>query len=106
MAYVVNTKGAAYEFGTDTFGQLVKDRRQQLDLTQEELAIYVNCTTISDRRIEGGPLRPSRPGGHQLYYRTGLNGFILLFITFPALLLIFLAPALFQLLRSGVFKPK
>ena len=40
-------------------------------------------------------------GKRQVYYRTGLNGFVLLFMTFPALLLLLLAPALFQLLRSG-----
>lgn len=44
-------------------------------------------------------------GMRQLYYRTGLNGFVLLFLTFPALLLLLLAPALFQLLRSGALSP-
>ena len=39
-------------------------------------------------------------------YRTGLNGFVLIFMTFPALLLVLLAPALFQVMRSGVFDPK
>jgi len=40
-------------------------------------------------------------GKRQIYYRTGLNGFVLVFLTFPALLLLLLAPALFQLMRSG-----
>jgi hypothetical protein len=40
-------------------------------------------------------------GDRRVYYRTGLNGFVLLFLTFPALLLLLLAPALFQLIRSG-----
>lgn len=44
-------------------------------------------------------------GGRQVYYRTGLNGFVLLFMTFPALLLILLAPALFQIMRSGALAP-
>ena len=39
-------------------------------------------------------------------YRTGLNGFVLIFMTFPALSLVLFAPALFQVMRSGVFTPK
>lgn len=42
-------------------------------------------------------------GNRQIYYRTGLNGFVLLFLTFPALLLLLVAPAIFQLIRSGAF---
>lgn len=205
------------------FGNWVKERRHNLDLTQEELADRAGCATISIRRIEAGTLRPSvqlaeqlavvleisdeektdfmkkarsvangngipkkpepvsegidsrmwqhteylltllplifmaivlianprylaelavieppflivnsvpcgwfvfalvlalmvaskavlqngRRGSspRQVYYRTGLNGFVLLFMTFPALLLILLAPALFQLMRSGVLAP-
>lgn len=210
---------------SQTFGQMVRERRLFLDMTQEELAERAGCATISARRIEAGTLRPSsqlaeqlanvlgipaeerdafvklarmvnsskndpkeevslfsdmpmmpgvdarmwrhteylltllpliflviavvinprymgeltalKPpflianvlpcgwlvfmvvialmvsskvvlqngrrgsGNQQIYYRTGLNGFVLLFMTFPALLLLLLAPALFQLLRSG-----
>ncbi len=52
-------------------------------------------------------LQNGRRGGSrwQVYYRTGLNGFVLLFMTLPALLLILLAPALFQLMRSGALVP-
>lgn len=39
----------------------------------------------------------------QIYYRTGLNGFVMLFLTFPTILLLLLAPALFQLIRSGAY---
>ncbi|MCP4356452.1 MAG: helix-turn-helix transcriptional regulator [Chloroflexi bacterium] len=208
-----------------TFGKMVKERRQQLEITKEDLANRANCATISVRRIEAGSLRPSiqlaeqlaealnvpvaeqeafiklarnvssgngagkrkiqeqipagepgidsrmwqyteyflpllplifmalvlvinprylgtlaavKPpfiivnilpwgwlvivlalglmlvskvvlqvgrrgrGKHQVYYRIGLNGFVLLFMTFPAILLILLAPALFQLLQSSV----
>lgn len=203
-----------------SFGQLVRERRLLLDMTQDELAQRAGCATISARRIEAGTLRPSTqlaeqladvleiplaerdafiklgraisysdessgpsdshvdqgmdtrmwryteqlltwlplvflvialvinpryigalavieppflvanivPSGwlvfflvfalmaaskiilqngrhvsdaRQVYYRTGLNGFVLLFLTFPALLLLLLAPALFQLIRSG-----
>ena len=207
------------------FGQLVRERRHALGLTQEELAHRAGCATISVRRIEAGSLRPSTQlaeqladvlaipaeecdkfirmarsvtngksmpqensnpipepgmdgrmwrqteylltllpliflvlvliinpsyigtlaaieppfvivnvlpcgwlvfaivfalmmsskfvlqngrrgqGKRQVYYRTGLNGFVLLFLTFPALLLLLLAPALFQLLRSPIIVP-
>lgn len=43
---------------------------------------------------------------HHQFYRTGINGFVLLFMTFPALLLVLAAPALLQMLRSGAFDPK
>lgn len=55
----------------------------------------------STRIILQNGRRTTRNG--QTYYRTGLNGFVLLFLTFPALLLVLVAPALFQLLRSGAF---
>lgn len=42
---------------------------------------------------------------NRLWVRTGLQGFVLLFITFPALLLILLTPALFQLLRAELLTP-
>lgn len=211
-----------------TFGQLVREKRTQLELTQEKMAQQAGCATISARRIEAGTLRPSTQlaeqladvlqipaeerkafvklgravsyknnedkeennapqlplaqgmdarmwrhteylltllplvflvmamvinpryigelmameppflvvnlipcgwlvfvlvfalmvsskfvlqngrratGKRQVYYRTGINGFVLLFLTFPALLLLLLAPALFQLLRSDLLAP-
>ena len=49
-----------------TFGQLVRERRLSLDLTQEELAQLAGCATISARRIEAGTLRPSTQLAEQL----------------------------------------
>lgn len=45
---------------SENFGQIVKTRRQQLELTQDELAEQASCATITIRRIEGNTLRPSR----------------------------------------------
>ena len=42
-----------------SFGQLIKDRRKVLDLTQAELALRVGCATITLRKIEADDLRPS-----------------------------------------------
>ncbi|KAA3663127.1 MAG: helix-turn-helix domain-containing protein, partial [Chloroflexi bacterium] len=42
-----------------SFGQIVKERRIALDLTQIELAHRVGCAPITIRRIEAGNLRPS-----------------------------------------------
>ena len=42
-----------------TFGQIVKERRQALGLTQAELARRVGCATITIRKIEYDSLRPS-----------------------------------------------
>lgn len=211
---------------SQSFGQLIRERRLLLDMTQEELAQRAGCATISARRIEAGTLRPSTQlaeqlsevleisdeerdafiklaravsykndsvkensepsdlpveqgidtrmwrhtehlltwlplmflviivvinprymgilvaieppflldnivptgwlvfilvfalmaatriilqnsrratGNRQIYYRPGLNGFVLLFLILPAVLLLLLVPALFQLLRSGAF---
>ena len=41
------------------FGQLVKDRRLEMGLTQSEFANRVGCAVITLRRIEAGTLRPS-----------------------------------------------
>lgn len=40
-------------------------------------------------------------GSRQIYHHTGLNGFVLLFLVLPAFLLLLVAPAIFQLIRSG-----
>ena len=42
-----------------TFGQLIKDHRKELGLTQGELARRVGCATITLRKIEAETLRPS-----------------------------------------------
>ncbi len=42
-----------------TFGQVVKERRNLLGLTQVELAGRVGCAAITVRRIEANTLRPS-----------------------------------------------
>jgi predicted ATPase/DNA-binding XRE family transcriptional regulator len=43
-----------------SFGQWVKQRRKDLDLTQEELALRVNCSLTLIQKIEAGARRPSR----------------------------------------------
>ncbi|KAA3661453.1 MAG: helix-turn-helix domain-containing protein [Chloroflexi bacterium] len=42
-----------------SFGQIVKERRAAIGLTQAELANRVGCAPITIRRIEGNNLRPS-----------------------------------------------
>lgn len=42
-----------------SFGSIVKEHRQSLDLTQAELARRVACATITMRKIEYDALRPS-----------------------------------------------
>ena len=42
-----------------SFGSIVKDHRQSIDLTQAELARRVACATITIRKIEADSLRPS-----------------------------------------------
>lgn len=42
-----------------TFGQVVKERRNVLGLTQTELARRVGCAAITIRKIEANDLRPS-----------------------------------------------
>ena len=42
-----------------SFGSIVKEHRQSLDLTQAELARRVACATITIRKIEYDALRPS-----------------------------------------------
>jgi len=45
---------------TDTFGEWIKQRRKQLDLTQEILAERVGCSLSAIRKIENDERRPSR----------------------------------------------
>jgi WD40 repeat protein/serine/threonine protein kinase/DNA-binding XRE family transcriptional regulator len=44
----------------ESLGQLVRQERRALDLTQEELARRVGCAAITIRKIEAGDLRPSQ----------------------------------------------
>src|SRR5690349_12165609 len=44
----------------DSFGQWLKGRRKELDLTQDELAAKVGCSVSTVRRLEQAALRPSR----------------------------------------------
>ena len=48
------------------FGQLVRERRRALDLTQDELARRVACAAITVRKIESGALRPSQQVAERL----------------------------------------
>ncbi len=43
-----------------TFGQWVRQRRKELDLTQEELSLRVGCSLVLIQKIEGGQRRPSK----------------------------------------------
>jgi WD40 repeat protein/transcriptional regulator with XRE-family HTH domain len=43
-----------------SFGQIVRERRRALDLTQAELARRVGCATVTIRKIEYDSLRPSQ----------------------------------------------
>jgi WD40 repeat protein/serine/threonine protein kinase/DNA-binding XRE family transcriptional regulator len=45
--------------GEQSFGQLVKTRRRELGLTQDELARRVGCAPVTIRKIEYDDLRPS-----------------------------------------------
>jgi predicted ATPase/DNA-binding XRE family transcriptional regulator len=45
---------------TKTFGEWLRHRRRELDLTHEELARQVNCAPITVRKIEADQLRPSK----------------------------------------------
>lgn len=45
---------------TKSFGEWLRHRRRELDLTQEELARQVGCARITVRKIEAGQMRPSK----------------------------------------------
>src|SRR4051794_8301343 len=47
-------------YSTVPFGPWLKQRRKELDLTQEELALRLGCSNIAVRKIESGARRPSR----------------------------------------------
>src|SRR5215831_15503045 len=45
---------------TPTFGQWLRQRRHELDLTQEEVANGTGCSSDTIRKLESGKRRPSR----------------------------------------------
>ena len=45
---------------TKSFGQWLRHRRRELDLTQDELARQIGCAPITIRKIESEELRPSK----------------------------------------------
>src|SRR3712207_610503 len=48
------------------FGRCLKQRRQSLDLTQEELAQRAGCAPETMRKLESGSRRPSKAVAHSL----------------------------------------
>ena len=44
----------------NTFGQWLKARRKNMDMTQEMLAIAVGCSLAAIKKFESGERRPSR----------------------------------------------
>ena len=45
---------------TKSFGEWLRHRRRELDLTQEELARQIGCARITVRKIEADQMRPSK----------------------------------------------
>ncbi|MBP7686941.1 MAG: protein kinase [Thermoflexales bacterium] len=56
----------------NVFGQLIRQRRRALDLTQDELARRVGCAAVTLRKIEAGDLRPSQQIAERLAMALGL----------------------------------
>lgn len=52
----------------ESFGELVRERRRMLDLTQERLAELVGCATVTIKRVEHNHLRPSRQIAERLAF--------------------------------------
>lgn len=57
---------------TKSFGQWLRHRRRELDLTQEELAHQVGCAPITIRKIEAEEMRPSKQLAGLLGERLGV----------------------------------
>lgn len=55
-----------------SFGNLVRERRRLLDLTQEELARRVGCAAVTLRKIEADDLRPSQQIAERLAMSLGI----------------------------------
>jgi non-specific serine/threonine protein kinase len=51
---------AIQKAGAKTFGRWLRQRRRELDLTQQALADQAGCARITLRRIESGTLKPSQ----------------------------------------------
>jgi transcriptional regulator with XRE-family HTH domain len=56
-----------------TFGQVLRDRRRQLDLTQQEVARRIRTSTPYVGHLEAGKRRPSNPVLSRLADVLGLN---------------------------------
>src|SRR5262245_40054343 len=58
---ISGTKSGQHKIVLKTaFGQWLKQRRKTLDLTQDELARRIGCSTVTIRKFESGQRRPSR----------------------------------------------
>ncbi len=55
-----------------SFGQMVRERRRFLDLTQEELARRVGCAAVTLRKIEADDLRPSQQIAERMAMSLGI----------------------------------
>jgi len=58
----------------DTFGEWLRKRRRELDLTQQALADQAGCTRITLRRIEANTLKPSQALADVLLKKLGVPG--------------------------------
>jgi len=58
----------------DTFGEWLRKRRRELDLTQQALADQAGCTRITLRRIEANTLKPSQTLAEVLLKKLGVPG--------------------------------
>jgi predicted ATPase/DNA-binding CsgD family transcriptional regulator/transcriptional regulator with XRE-family HTH domain len=57
---------------TKSFGEWLRHRRRDLDLTQEELARQVGCAPITVRKIEADQMRPSKQLAELLMGQVGV----------------------------------
>lgn len=57
-----------------SFGQWLRHRRRELDLTQNELARHVGCAAITVRKIEADEMRPSKQLAELLVEQLGITG--------------------------------
>ena len=54
------------EQGRQSFGELLRQRRRALDLTQQEVARQIGCSSITLRKLESEERRPSRQMAERL----------------------------------------
>ncbi len=57
---------------TKSFGEWLRHRRRELDLTQDELARQVGCASITIRKIEADQMRPSKQLAELLMEQVGV----------------------------------